>query len=157
MGVFMARPLLGDLMGGGGVAEAVVVPIKADIYHTQKINKKTAQAHHTLSRSIDSLHIMVNTMDTKMQVFRGQYEQEHSRTRNLVTQNHDLIMCQMYKSNLAEVERELDNHFTTGLGRRISGFQMLLDHKKRIILHRRNMRDTPNKGIPGQRIPRILH
>ena len=115
---------------GGGVAEAVVAPIKAEIYNIQKSNKKTAQALHSPSRSIDLLHIMVNTMDTKMQVFRGQYEQEHSRTRNLVTQNHDLIMCQMYKSNLAEVERELDTLFTTGLRRRTPDFQMLLENER---------------------------
>ena len=34
----MARALLGGLMGGG-VAEAVVTPIKADIYNIQQINK----------------------------------------------------------------------------------------------------------------------
>ena len=65
----MARALLGGMMGGE-VAEAVVAPIKAEIYNIQKINKKTAQALHALSSSIDSLHIMVNTMNTEMQVFK---------------------------------------------------------------------------------------
>ena len=87
---------------GGTVAEAVVTPSKAEIYNIQQINKKTGQALHALSRSIDSLHIMVNTMNTEMQVFREQYKQEYNRTRNLITQNRNLIMCQMYKSNLAE-------------------------------------------------------
>ena len=36
----------------------------------------------------------------------------------------------MYKSNLAEVERELDTLFTTGLRRRTPDFQMLLDNNK---------------------------
>ena len=36
----MARALLGGLMGGG-VAEAVVAPIKAEIYNILQINKKT--------------------------------------------------------------------------------------------------------------------
>jgi hypothetical protein len=39
---------------GGVVAEAVVAPIKAEIYNIQKMNKKTAQALHELSRIIDS-------------------------------------------------------------------------------------------------------
>ena len=43
----MAKALLGGLMGGG-VAEAVVAPIKAEIYNIQKINKKPAQALHAL-------------------------------------------------------------------------------------------------------------
>jgi hypothetical protein len=73
---------------------------------------------------------MVNTMHTEMQVFREQYKQEYNRTRNLITQKHNLIMYQMYKSNLAEVERELDTLFTTGLRRRTPDFQMLLDNEK---------------------------
>ena len=97
----MARALLGGSMGEG-VAEAVVTPIKAEIYNSQKINKKTAQALHTLSSSIDSFHIMVYTMNTEMQAFRKQYKEEYIRKKNLITQNHNLIMCQMYKSNLAE-------------------------------------------------------
>ena len=69
----MARALFGGLMGGG-VAEAVVAPIKAEIYNIPQINKKTAQALHALSRSIDLLHIMVNTMNREIQVFREQYK-----------------------------------------------------------------------------------
>ena len=88
----MARALLGGSMGEG-VAEAVVTPIKAEIYNIQKINKKTAQALHALSRSIDLLHIMANTMNTEMQVFREQYKQEYNQTRSLITQNRNLIMC----------------------------------------------------------------
>ena len=110
----MAGALLGGLVGGG-VAEAVVAPIKAEIYNIQQINKKTAQALHVLSRSIDLIYIMENTMNTEMQVFREQYKQEYNRIRNLITPNHNLIMCQMYKSNLAEVERELDTLLKTGL------------------------------------------
>ena len=68
IGDFRARALLEELMGGT-VAEAVVTPIKVEIYNIQQIKKK-AQALHTLSRSIDSLHIMVNTMHTEMQVFK---------------------------------------------------------------------------------------
>jgi phosphotransferase system IIA component len=69
----MAGALLGGLMGGT-VAEAVVAPIKAEIYNIQKSNKKTAQALHSPSRSIDLLHIMVNTMNREIQVFREQYK-----------------------------------------------------------------------------------
>ena len=47
VGAFVAKALLGGLMGGG-VAEAVVAPIKAEIYNIQKINKKTAQALHSM-------------------------------------------------------------------------------------------------------------
>ena len=58
-----------------------------------------------------------------MQVFREKYKYNiYNRTRNLITQNHNLIMSQTYKSNLAEVERELDTLFTTGLGRRTPDF-----------------------------------
>ena len=39
-------------------------------------------------------------------------------------------MCQMYRSNVAEVERELHTLFTEGLGRRIPDFQTLLGNKK---------------------------
>ena len=97
IGAFMAGALLGGLVGGG-VAEAVVVPIKAEIYNIQKINKKTGQALHVLSRSIDLFHNMVYTMNTKTQVFGEQYKQEYYRTRNLITQNHNLIMCQICRS-----------------------------------------------------------
>ena len=69
-------------------------------------------------------------MNKDRQVFREQYKQEYNRTRNLITRNHNLIMCQMYKSNLAEVEKELDTLFTTGLGRRTPDFQMLLNNEK---------------------------
>jgi hypothetical protein len=43
----MARALLGGMMGRG-VAEAVITPIKTEIYNIQKINKKPAQALHAL-------------------------------------------------------------------------------------------------------------
>ena len=69
----MARALFGGLMGGG-VAEAVVAHIKAEICNIQQINKKRAQTLHALPRSIDSLHVMVNTVNTKMHVFKEQYK-----------------------------------------------------------------------------------
>jgi hypothetical protein len=69
----LAGALLRGLIGVE-IAETVAASIEAEIYNIQKINKKTAQALHALSSSIDSLHIMVNTMNTEMQAFREQCE-----------------------------------------------------------------------------------
>lgn len=53
-------------------------------------------------------------------------------TLNLITTNHNLIMCLIYKSNVLSITRELDILLTTGLSReRISNYA---GHWKNVFL-----------------------
>lgn len=62
-------------------------------------------------------------METEMQILHITYRQEHKMTLNLITTNHNLIMCLIYKSNVLSITRELDILLTTGLSReRISNY-----------------------------------
>lgn len=70
---------------GGSVAETVTAPIKARMINIKKNNNTSVQALHTLSRSLDPLHTIVNTTNTETQVFRNQFKQEYNKTQNLIT------------------------------------------------------------------------
>lgn len=80
----MEGTIIQGLMGGP-VAETVTAPIKARMINIKKNNNTSVQALHTLSRSLDPLHSIVNTMNTEMQVFRNQFKQEYNWARNLIT------------------------------------------------------------------------
>lgn len=86
LGAFATGALVGGL-GGGGVSAAIVAPIKADIQHLEMMNKDMVQALHAMSQSLDTMHAIINMMQTEMEVFRKVYREVYNRTLPLITDN----------------------------------------------------------------------
>lgn len=120
--------MAGAILGGWrGVAAAIVQRIKANstvLHKKKKINADTVKALHAAWQP--TLHMIVNAMETETLVSQEAYSQEYNKTLNLITANHNLIMCQFYKSNVGSITRELDVLLTTGMGRWAPDFQTIL-------------------------------
>ena len=111
---------------GGGVAAAVLEPLKAEISQIQTVNSKMAQALQAISNSIDGLYTVTQTMQAEMKAFQDMYKQQYNKVINLVNQNHNQTMCPMSKAQPPPMRQELDTLLTTGIGR-TREFQMLLN------------------------------
>ncbi|XP_052590726.1 uncharacterized protein LOC128119759 isoform X1 [Peromyscus californicus insignis] len=123
---FMAGAILGGIMGGG-VSAAMIEPIKAEIYHIQEVNKKTAEALAAISNSIDGMHTLIQTMQGEIKMSQDLYKEQFSYQAKLINTNHNMMMCQMYRTQVSNMNNELNSLFSTGLGRRTREYQSILN------------------------------
>lgn len=126
LGAVLVGALLGGIMGGG-VSAAMLEPIKAEFYHIQQLNRKTSEALSAISNSIDALNVLTQQMRAEQEILKKDWQYKEKVLKTMIDTNHNQIMCMQYTRVLDRVKTELDTLFTSGLGRRTSEFQTLIN------------------------------